>query len=294
VGANGPLVLAVDVEDDPAVVDRLSTAVADTEGVAAVLPARLNETGDTAALFVVPATGPQDRRTQDLIHRLRNDVVPEVAAASEADVYVGGANAAFVDESEFMAGRLPWFIGAVIALSFLLLLTVFRSVLVAVKAALMNLLAIGAAYGVMAVALQGGRLGGLLGIHEPTPVPAWTPMMMFALFRAVDGLRGVSGFRKLHSATAWPHRQTPPAPLWRPVLVKVIGTCYGGAARHGRMVWCPWSSSATATGGCRAGSTVCCPGSTSRAVATRPPRLPVRPSSDRPSPDRSSPASGSR
>jgi RND superfamily putative drug exporter len=181
VGANGPLVLAVDVEDDPAVVDRLSTAVADTEGVAAVLPARLNETGDTAALFVVPATGPQDRRTQDLIHRLRNDVVPEVAAASEADVYVGGANAAFVDESEFMAGRLPWFIGAVIALSFLLLLTVFRSVLVAVKAALMNLLAIGAAYGVMAVALQGGRLGGLLGIHEPTPVPAWTPMMMFAL-----------------------------------------------------------------------------------------------------------------
>jgi RND superfamily putative drug exporter len=82
--------------------------------------------------------------------------------------------AAFADESAYMGARLPWFIGAVIAVSFLLLLIVFRSLLVAVKAAIMNLLAIGAAYGVMALALQGGWLGNLIGITESTPVPAWT------------------------------------------------------------------------------------------------------------------------
>jgi RND superfamily putative drug exporter len=132
-------------------------------------------------MVVLPTSGPQDGATGDLIRRLREDVIPAATEGSPAAVHVGGANATFVDESRFMSGRLPWFIGSVIALSFLLLMTVFRSVLVAVKAALMNLLAIGAAYGVMAVALKGGWLGGLLGIHEPTPVPAWTPMMMFAL-----------------------------------------------------------------------------------------------------------------
>jgi RND superfamily putative drug exporter len=96
-------------------------------------------------------------------------------------VAVGGATAAYLDESEYLGGRLPWFIGAVIALSFLLLLVVFRSLLVALKAALMNVLAIGAAYGVMAVALDGGWLGDALGIPEATPVPVWLPMMMFAL-----------------------------------------------------------------------------------------------------------------
>ena len=90
--------------------------------------------------------------------------------------------AAFVDESDVMSAPPPVCSSAsVIALSFLLLLVVFRSLLVAVKAALMNVLAIGAAYGVMAVALQGGWLGGLVGITESTPVPAWLPMMMFAL-----------------------------------------------------------------------------------------------------------------
>jgi RND superfamily putative drug exporter len=86
-----------------------------------------------------------------------------------------------VDEADVMGGRLPLFIGSVIALSFLVLLLVFRSLLVAVKAAAMNVLAIGAAYGVMAVALSGGWLGGLIGISESTPVPVWLPMMMFAM-----------------------------------------------------------------------------------------------------------------
>ncbi len=179
-GANGPLVLAVDTAGDPAVLDRLTAALRTTPGVAAVLEPAVSPDGTGAALVVVPTTGPQDEATEALIHTLRDDVVPAVASGDE-QVHVGGLTAVQVDESEFMGARLPLFIAAVIGVSFVLLLIVFRSVLVAVKAALMNLLAIGAAYGIMAMALSGGWLGELLGITEATPIPTWAPMMMFAL-----------------------------------------------------------------------------------------------------------------
>ena len=181
IGANGPLVLAVELGDDPAVLDRLATEVAADAGVAAVLPPQLNAAGDTAAVLVLPRTGPQDQATVDLIHRLRDGAVPTAVAGGGAEVAVGGATAAFADESAYMGGRLPWFIGSVIFLSFVLLLVVFRSLLVALKAAVMNVLAIGAAYGVMSLALDGSWLGDALGIPEATPVPVWLPMMMFAL-----------------------------------------------------------------------------------------------------------------
>ena len=166
---------------DAAVVDRVAGALAEDPGVAMVLPAEAGADGRSAAMIVVPASGPQDEATVELIHHIRRDVVPEAVGASDAEVTVGGSVASFVDESSFMSARLPVFIGAVVALSFLLLLVVFRSVLVALKAALMNLLAIGAAYGVMALALQGGWFGGLLGIDEATPIPVWVPVMTFAM-----------------------------------------------------------------------------------------------------------------
>jgi RND superfamily putative drug exporter len=181
-GANGPLLLAVDLaEADGGALDRLAAGVAGDPGVAAVLPAARNGAGDAAVVPVVPRTGPMDQATVDLIHRLRDDVLPGVSADTGATVEVGGPGAVFADESEYLGGRLRAFIAAVIALSFALLLVVFRSVLVALKAAVMNLLAIGAAYGVMAYALEGGWFGELLGITESTPIPAWVPMMMFAL-----------------------------------------------------------------------------------------------------------------
>ena len=180
-GANGPFVVAVELAGDPSALDRLTTTLAATDGVAAVLPPQVNPDGDTAAVLVVPTTGPQDTDTVDVLHRLRDEAVPAALDGSPAVAKVGGAVAAFADEAEYMQPRLPVFIGAVIALSFLLLLMVFRSLLVALKAAVMNVLAIGAAYGVMALALQGGWFGELFGITEPTPIPAWAPMMMFAL-----------------------------------------------------------------------------------------------------------------
>jgi putative drug exporter of the RND superfamily len=180
-GANSPFVLAVETNGDIGAIGRLSGALENDPGVANVLPVELNSSADTAVVLAIPKSGPQAEETVRLLHHLRDDVVPGVVGDGPAVIAVGGSTAAFVDESEYMAPRLPIFIGAVIALSFVLLLVVFRSVLVALKAAVMNVLAIGAAYGVMAVALQGGWLGQLIGIHEPTPIPAWAPMMMFAV-----------------------------------------------------------------------------------------------------------------
>ncbi len=179
-GANGPLLVAIDRHDDPTVVDAVAGTLRRTPGIAAVMAPVVNKRTDAAALIALPTTGPQDAETSRTLIRVR-DAVKSAMSGRSATAHIGGATAVAYDESRFMGARLPLFIGAVIGLSFLLLLVVFRSVLVAAKAAVMNLLAIGAAYGVMATALKGGWLGGLLGISESTPIPVWAPMMMFAL-----------------------------------------------------------------------------------------------------------------
>ncbi|HET6952137.1 MAG TPA: MMPL family transporter [Acidimicrobiales bacterium] len=185
-GANGPLLVAVDLagvdgSGRPAAVDRIVAGAEGAAGVAAVLPPVLNDTGDAAVVTVVPTTGPQDQATEDLVHALRDDVLPAAVGGSGAEASVGGTTAGFIDDSEQTASRLPLFIGGVVVLSFLLLMSVFRSLAVAVKAAVMNVLSIGAAYGVMALAANGGWLGDLAGIEDATPVPAWLPMTMFAV-----------------------------------------------------------------------------------------------------------------
>jgi RND superfamily putative drug exporter len=181
-GANGPLLVAVDLADaSPDAPEAIAADLADTPGVAAVVPPVVNEAGDAAVISVIPTTGPQDEATEDLVHTLRDDVLPPTVEATGATASVGGTTAQFIDDSEQTASRLPLFIGGVVVLSFLLLMSVFRSFPVALKAAIMNILSIGAAYGVMAVAADGGWLGGLVGIDSATPVPAWLPMMMFAV-----------------------------------------------------------------------------------------------------------------
>jgi RND superfamily putative drug exporter len=107
--------------------------------------------------------------------------LPGAVGGTGAEASVGGITAAFIDDSEDTASRLPLIIGGVVVLSFLLLMSVFRSLAVAIKAAVMNLLSIGAAYGVMAMAAGGGWVGQLVGIENATPVPAWLPMFMFAI-----------------------------------------------------------------------------------------------------------------
>jgi RND superfamily putative drug exporter len=182
-GFNGPLLLSVQLDgtDAATFLPQLSEQLGATEGVVAVSPAQLSPDGGFAVVQVVPSSSPQDAETSDLIHRIRNDVVPAATAGTEANVYVGGGTAVFIDMSEKVASALPWFIAAVIGLSFLLLMVVFRSILVPLKAALMNVLSIGAAYGVIVAVFQWGWGASIFGVTESLPIVSFVPMFMFAI-----------------------------------------------------------------------------------------------------------------
>jgi putative drug exporter of the RND superfamily len=181
-GANGPLVLVADLSDaNPTAIQRLADDLGATEGVAAVTPAQVNPAGDTALLTVIPTTGPQDEATEDLVRTLRDDVVPAATDGTGLEVHVGGVTATAIDSTANIAQRLPLLIGGVVALSMLLLLVSFRSIAIPVTAALMNLLSVAAAYGVVALFLEGGWAGQLIGIDTDTPMPAFIPVLMFAV-----------------------------------------------------------------------------------------------------------------
>ena len=183
-GFNGPLVLAAKLpggEDDLAAAEQLSSALNQTQGVAFASAPQVNAEGDAAILMVVPTTSPQDEATSDLVHRIRDDVVPAATAGSTANVKVGGATAAAVDFSEYSLQQMPVFFGAVLLLSFIVLMAVFRSVLVPLKAVIMNLLSVSAAYGLLVAVFQWGWGLSLIGGGNPGPVEAWVPMMLFAI-----------------------------------------------------------------------------------------------------------------
>ena len=181
-GFNGPLILAVDIsEADSGALDQITAAVEADRNVATVVPPVVSPNGDSAVLQVIPRSSPQDVATNDLVERLRASVLPAVAADTASKAYVGGATATLIDLSDRVAARLPYFIGLVVVLSFFLLMFVFRSILVPLKAALMNLLSIGAAYGVMVAVFQWGWGASLLGVHESLPIVSFVPMFMFAI-----------------------------------------------------------------------------------------------------------------
>jgi len=182
-GFNGTFVLVADQGDAAAMatLDDLHDTLLATPGVAAVSPPIAGPNADAAVIALTPAASPQDEATTELLSTLRNDVVPAALVGTNVKVVIGGITAANADQTESISSRLPIFIAAVIVLSFLLLLAVFRSVLVALKAAILNLLSIIAAYGVVAYAAQGEWFGQLFGITTPTPIPAFIPMMMFAI-----------------------------------------------------------------------------------------------------------------
>jgi RND superfamily putative drug exporter len=182
-GSNGPFVLAVQMPSGahPDDLVRLRAALAATPGVASVAPATVSPSGTTAVIRVNPTTAPQDVATSKLLHHLRRDVIPTAMAGSGAHVYVGGFNALTDDFSNLLGQRLPLFIAVVIVLSFLLLMAVFRSILVPLKAAIMNLLSIGAAYGVIVMIFQFGWGKQLVGVGKEGPIQAFLPIMMFAI-----------------------------------------------------------------------------------------------------------------
>ena len=181
-GYAGRLLLVAEVTDatDQAALAAIGEAAAADDGVAFASPPQLNEAGTVATWVVIPTTGPQDEATSDLVRRLRDDVLPDAEAAAGTEVFVTGSVAINVDFAALLASRLPWFFGAVLVLSFLLLMTVFRSLLVPLKAVIMNLLSIGAAYGIAVALFQWGWLSDLTGV-QPAPIEPWVPMMLFAI-----------------------------------------------------------------------------------------------------------------
>jgi putative drug exporter of the RND superfamily len=182
-GAAYPLLVTAELPTpgDVAPAASLAADIQATPGVASVDPPVLDPAGGVALITVVPTTGAQDPQTEDLVRTLRDDVIPPAVAGTGVTAHVGGVTAGAIDTTDAIASKLPLLIGGVVLLSFLLLMVVFRSILVPVKAAVMNLLSIAAAYGVVAYVLQGGWAGKLIGIDTETPLPAFIPVLMFAI-----------------------------------------------------------------------------------------------------------------
>jgi RND superfamily putative drug exporter len=182
-GTNGPLVIAAELPDQGAKADIESFAnrLRSEPGVAFVPDPQTNADGDAAIITVIPTTSPQAPETEDLVNHLRDDVVPAELGSARITAKIGGVTAALEDQSEFMKGRLPLFTAGVVGLSFLLLLVAFHSPLISLKAAIMNLLSVSAAYGVMTLVAKGGTIGELIGIDHEVPVAPFMPVMMFAI-----------------------------------------------------------------------------------------------------------------
>ncbi len=184
-GTNGQFTIVADLGDtrtDPAALSGpLHDALAATPGTAHVTTPVTSDDGALLIATVTPDTGPQEKATSDLMHRLENDTLPDALSDSGARGYVTGVTAAQLAFRDVVVDRLPVIVTVVVAASFLLLLTVFRSLLVALKAALLNLLSIAAAYGVVVAVFQWGWGGSLFGVDEPVPVESYVPMMMFAI-----------------------------------------------------------------------------------------------------------------
>jgi RND superfamily putative drug exporter len=182
-GFNGPLILAAEFPkgSDTAALDALVTKLRATPDVATVTAPSVNPAGDAAVIRVIPASSPQSQTTTDLVDTLRSRVIPSAVGGTDVQVHVGGLTASSIDVSQRLSSRLPVFIGAVLVLSFLLLMAVFRSLLVPLKAVIMNLLSIGAAYGVVVAVFEWGWLSSLFGVEKTGPIAPFIPMMMFAI-----------------------------------------------------------------------------------------------------------------
>jgi putative drug exporter of the RND superfamily len=182
-GVNGPLLVAVErpASGDPALAGRLAATIAADPGVASVTSPLHSPSGGAAVLTVIPTTAPQDQATTALVQRLRERVIPAARGGDPGQAYVGGLTATVIDLSDQIARRLAWFITAVVGISLLLLIVLFRSLLVPLKAALLNIASISAGYGVVVAVFQWGWGNHLVGVDQPVPVISFVPMLMFAV-----------------------------------------------------------------------------------------------------------------
>lgn len=178
-GFNGPLFITVqgDTASDPDALGSFVDTIKGVEGIAFAQSAPASADGSLSLVIAYPTTAPQDEATTSLIKTLRNDVIPQTGVEAK----VGGFTAAGVDFADVIGGRMPLLFIGVLSLSFLLLMAVFRSLLVPLKAVIMNLLSIGAAYGVIVAIFQWGWGMNLIGVGKAGPIESWAPMMLFAI-----------------------------------------------------------------------------------------------------------------
>ena len=182
-GFNGPLVIAVDLtdaSDKESVLGALGDSLREANGVEVLAPPQLNSAGDTAVIALIPSTAPQDEATSELVRSLRTTVIPVALGDSGANAYVGGQTATFDDLAQKVEDSLLTLVLVVAGMSLVLLTFFFRSVLLPIASAFMNLLSIGAAYGVVTLAFQTEAGAQLLGVNQQ-PVVSFVPMLMFAI-----------------------------------------------------------------------------------------------------------------
>jgi RND superfamily putative drug exporter len=180
-GINGSLKVAVDQTLDRHAAEKLAKAFSETPGVAAVSAPIVNDSGDAAVLQVFPTTRPQATETSDLVGRLRDTVVPKALEGSSADAYVGGQTAAYDDIAKHIGKRMPMFLALVGGIIFLILAMAFRSVVVALKAAITTLISGMAALGAIVAIFQWGWLGSVVGLDRTGPIESYMPLILFAI-----------------------------------------------------------------------------------------------------------------
>ncbi len=182
-GANGPLIVASELSGDAGELETLNSLSATlnrTEGIAFATPPVVSPSGGGTIIRVQPTTGPQDAATTELVKTLRSETIPGELQGTEVEAFVAGSVASQIDFTDFLSRRMLIFLVAVLGTSFVLLMAVFRSLVVPLKAVLINLLSIGAAYGVTVAVFQWGWLGGIIGV-EPAPIEPYVPLMLFAI-----------------------------------------------------------------------------------------------------------------
>ncbi len=182
-GFNGPLLVAIERSSSPGsdVIKRAAAAVAAEPGVLAVTSPATSPSGAVAVFTVIPRFAPQAPETHALVDRLREQVLPGATGGTGASSYVGGMTPVFIDLDERVARRLPLVIGVVVALSVVLLVLAFRSLVVALTAAVLNIVSISAAFGVVVAVFQWGWGLGLVGLDDTVPIASVVPMLMFAI-----------------------------------------------------------------------------------------------------------------
>jgi RND superfamily putative drug exporter len=183
-GFNGPLIVAAESDGgaiDMGALQALQARLNETPGVSFATPPQPSEDGEAALMVVIPTTAPQDKETSDLVHTLRDDVIPAGLNGAPVNAKLGGVTAASEDFASYVGDRMPLFFAAVLALSFILLMIVFRSIFVPLKAVIVNMLSIGSAFGAMVAVFQWGWGDNLIGVGKEGPIESWVPLMLFAI-----------------------------------------------------------------------------------------------------------------